>query len=245
MALLDEEAQARADVWNYAFGFINTRVVKCAVELQIPDILENHSGPISLSDLSSAVGCPPQSLHRIMRFLIHRRIFKTTQPPETTAGGGVYYGQTPLSRLMTRDNMAPFMLLHGNPPSGITPEALRTGQRPDLKSVNGEDTWTDPAFGNHKKLFTDAMARHARVAVTAMVENYPTAFEGIGSLVDVGGRHGMAVSMVVKAFRWIRGIAFDLPEIVAHAPPLDGVLFVGGSMFDSVPQADAIMLMVH
>ncbi|KAI3459580.1 hypothetical protein Pfo_016243 [Paulownia fortunei] len=245
--VLDEEAKARAEVWKYAFGFINTCVVKCAIEVEIPDILEKHGAPISLHQLSSAVGVPPETLFRIMRFLVYNGIFKKTEPPQSKASDGdesssVYYAQTPLSRLFTRDNLGPFTLLQGTPqgPSGgITAEALRIGKRPDLKS--DKHTWTDPIYG--KRVFTDAMACHARLTASAIINNYPEAFEGIGSLVDVGGRQGMALSMLVKAFPWVRGISFDLPEIVAKAPPLDGIEFVGGSMFESIPEANAVMLM--
>ncbi|KAL7081305.1 hypothetical protein ACP275_14G031300 [Erythranthe tilingii] len=81
MGFDDKEARARAQVWNYAFGYINPRVVKTAVELEIPDIVEKHGGPISLPELSSAVGVPTESLHRIMRFLIFNGIFKKAPPP--------------------------------------------------------------------------------------------------------------------------------------------------------------------
>ncbi|KAL8486720.1 hypothetical protein ACS0TY_023424 [Phlomoides rotata] len=243
----DEEGRAQAEVWNYAYGFIKTRVVKTAVELEIPEALEKHGGAISLSDLSSAVSCPPEPLYRIMRFLIHHRIFKRAQPPPPSDGNlsPVYYAQTPLSRLLAGDRMAPFIRLHGTPPGpsgGLTVEALRTGKRPDLKSVNGEETWTDREL-SHVKTFTDAMNAHARVTATAIIRNYAEALVGIGVLVDVGGRHGMAVSFFVEAFPWVRGIAFDLPDIVAKAPHRDGVEFVGGTMFEHVPQADVVMLM--
>lgn len=242
MVMIEDE-KARSDVWKFAYGLIKTRVIKCALELDIPDVLEKHGGPISLADLSSAVDCSTDSIYRIMRLLVHDGIFK-----RSTDGGSIHYSQTPLSRLLTKDNLGPVVLLRGTPPGtsgGITAEALRTGKRPDLKeNIDGEDTWTDPEYGNHMKLFTDAMASHARAAVAAMIDFYAAGFEGITTLVDVGGRHGMALSMIVKAFPWVRGITFDLPEIVAQAPPIDGVQFVGGSMFDSVPKADAIMLMV-
>ncbi|KAE9447503.1 hypothetical protein C3L33_20597, partial [Rhododendron williamsianum] len=42
-------------------------VVKCAIQLGIPDALEAHGGPATLLDLSSALGCSPSALHRVMR----------------------------------------------------------------------------------------------------------------------------------------------------------------------------------
>ncbi|KAL0349279.1 UNVERIFIED_CONTAM: Acetylserotonin O-methyltransferase [Sesamum angustifolium] len=49
--------------------------------------------------------------------------------------------------------------------------------------------------------------------------------------------------MLVKAFPWIKAINFDRPEVVSEAPPIDGIEHVGGDMFESVPKADAVMLM--
>ncbi|KAF7112726.1 hypothetical protein RHSIM_RhsimUnG0199000 [Rhododendron simsii] len=63
--------------------------------LGIPDALEARGGPATLSDLSSALGCLPSALHRIMRFLVFRNILK-----EGPAG----YLQTPLSRLLMKNN---------------------------------------------------------------------------------------------------------------------------------------------
>jgi hypothetical protein len=50
--------------------------------------------------------------------------------------------------------------------------------------------------------------------------------------------------MLVKAFPWLRGINFDLPHVVSEAVEFHGVEHVGGDMFQSVPKADAVFLMV-
>ncbi|PIN04439.1 Hydroxyindole-O-methyltransferase [Handroanthus impetiginosus] len=231
--VLDEEAQAGADV-----------LLRIAAELEIPDIVKNHGAPISLSDLSAAVEVPADKLYRIMRFLIHHRIFKKTERPESKVSNDVvYYTHTPLSLLLTMDNVGPFMLLQGGPDRmsrGIM-EVLKSRNCPDCKTPNRESTWGDPGYAT--KEFTDAMACHATVATSVIIENCPEAFRGIGTLVDVGSRHGMALGMLIKAFPWIKGISFDLPVIVAKAPPVDGVQFVRGSMLETIPKADAIMLM--
>nr|QAX90920.1 caffeic acid O-methyltransferase [Catalpa bungei]QAX90950.1 caffeic acid O-methyltransferase [Catalpa bungei] len=244
--VLDEEAQARADVWKYAFGNVTSRVIIVVVQLEIPDIMKKHGGAISLSDLSAAVGVPDDKLYRIMRFLIHHGMFKKIEPPRSKVlDDVVYYAHTPLSLLLTMDNVGPFILLQGAGPhsnyEGLTVDALKIRNCPDFKTLNGESNWDNPLYAT--KVFTDGMACHARVATSAIIENCPEAFRGIRTLVDVGGRHGIALSMLIKGFPWIKGIAFDLPEVVAKAPSVDGIQFVGGSMFDTFPKADAVMLM--
>lgn len=238
----DEATVAMAEAWNHGFGFIKTSVVKTAVELEIPDILQNHGAPISLPDLSSAVGCPADRLHRVMRFLAHHGIFKKTLNP----GGPVCYAQTPISRSLTRDKLGPFVLLQGavrGPNACITAETLRTAKRPGVELAGSDDgLYEDPVF--YTKVFRDAMASHARHTTSALIENYRGGFDGVRSLVDVGGSQGMSLGMLVKAFPRLRGICLDLPEVVARASPLEGVEFVAGSMFESVPKADVVMLMV-
>ncbi|KAI3470286.1 hypothetical protein Pfo_026949 [Paulownia fortunei] len=197
---MDEEAQARVNVWKYAFGFDVMRVVKCAIELGLPDALESHGRPMALSELSTAVGCPEISLHRIMRFLTYHGIFKkqiTSQDP-----GSVFYAQTPLSRLLARDKMGPFVL---------------------------DRIWSLEIDEAYDKLFQDFLACHAKVATSAVINYCPETFQGIGSLVDVGGHEGTAIGMLVEAFPCIRGINFDLPDVE--------------TMFESIPKADAVMLM--
>ncbi|PIN00308.1 Hydroxyindole-O-methyltransferase [Handroanthus impetiginosus] len=248
---MDEEARANVEIWKYALGFAAMGVVKCAIELGLPDAMENHDGPMTLSQLSAAVGCPTGSLHRIMRFLTHNGIFKKELNLSKSQDlESFYYSQTALSRLLTRDKMGPFVLVQAGPPSqsaGLTAKDLKSGKGSGVQNINApsEDIFwnmfeVDPAF---YKLFQQFLASHAKIATTAVINYCPKAFEGIRCLVDVGGHEGIGIGMLVKAFPWIRGINFDLPNVIAGASPIDGVEHVAGNMFESVPKADAVMLM--
>ncbi|KAK4403522.1 Acetylserotonin O-methyltransferase [Sesamum angolense] len=244
---MDEEAQARVDVWKYAYGFDAMRVVKCVIELGLPNVLENHGSPMTLSQLSSAVGCPETSLYRILRFLTHNGIFKKLRNSTHDPASSVFYAQTPLSRLLTRDNMGPFVLLQAGPPGqqfGMSAKDLKAGKGSGLEAASSEDIiWNGEVDATYDKLFQEFLACHARASTKAITDDCPEAFQGIGRLVDVGGHEGTAVGMLVKAFPWIKGINFDRPEVVSGAPPIDGIEHVGGNMFESVPKADAVMLM--
>ncbi|GLJ19615.1 hypothetical protein SUGI_0354910 [Cryptomeria japonica] len=55
-------------------------------------------------------------------------------------------------------------------------------------------------------------------------------------------RSGKALAHIVKAYPHIHGINFDLPHVVQTAPSILGIESVGGSMFDSIPSADAIFV---
>lgn len=244
-----ELAQAQVDIWKYVFGFTEMAVVKCAIDLGIPDALENKEGPTTLADLSSTLGCSPSALYRIMRFLMHRGIFKG----KTTVEGHKGYVQTPLSRLLMRtgkNSMADFVLLESSPVMlapwlSLSSRVLATGISA-FEAAHGQDIWRYAAINpNHCKLIDDAMACDARVALPALVESCPELFEGVGSLVDVGGGNGTTLQLVVKYCPWIRGINYDLPHVVSVASKYDGVVHVGGDMFDNVPKADAAFLKVR
>ncbi|KAL0349277.1 UNVERIFIED_CONTAM: 3'-hydroxy-N-methyl-(S)-coclaurine 4'-O-methyltransferase 1 [Sesamum angustifolium] len=235
---MDEEAQSRVDVWKYAYGFDTMRVVACVIELGLPDVLENHGSTMTLSQLSSAVGCPETSLYRILRFLTHNGIFKKLGSSTQDHVSSVSYAQTPLSRLLTRDNMGPFVLLQAGPPGqqfGLSAKDLKAGKGSGLEAAPSENIiWKWEVDEAYDKLFQEFLACHARESTRAIIDYCPEPFQGIGCLVDVGGHEGTAVGMLVKAFPWIKAINFDRPEVVSEAPHIDGIEHVGGDMFESV-----------
>ncbi|KAJ0010621.1 hypothetical protein Pint_34207 [Pistacia integerrima] len=244
----EEEAQADVEIWNYVFGFVKVAVVKCAIELGIADTIENHGGPMTLSELSSALNCAPSPLHRVMRFLVHYQIFKE----KPTSHGSIAFEQTPISRRFIKhgqNSMAAFVLLENGPEMVASWINLSAGVQvsgtPAFEAAHGKDIWSyavgDESFS---KLINDAMACGARaVTVPAIIKGCPEVFDGVGSLVDVGGGNGTALGLLVKAFPWIRGINFDLPHVVCDAEQSHGVKNVGGDMFQSIPMADAIFIM--
>jgi len=244
----EEDQQAEASIWKYIFGFTEISVVKCAIELGIADAIESHGSPMTLSELSSALTCAPSPLYRIMRFLMHRGIFKE----ELNTHGSPCYAQTSLSRRLVRygeHSMAAFFMVNSSPMAmaslhRLSARVLANGTSP-FEMAHGEEAWSflaaNPA---QSQLVNEAMASDARVVVPAIIHGCPEVFDGLGSLVDVGGGNGTTLHMLVQAFPWLRGINFDLPHVVSEALEFHMVENVGGNMFESVPKADAAFLMV-
>lgn len=110
----------------------------------------------------------------------------------------------------------------------------------------GEDLWSYAAnHPSHNKLFNDAMACDARSAMPQIIKGCPSLFEWVSTVVDVGGGDGTTLSMLVKAFPWIRGINYDLPHVSnSSIPNSDRMEHVGGDMFDSILKADVVFLKV-
>nr|XP_023888735.1 acetylserotonin O-methyltransferase-like [Quercus suber] len=150
----NEEEQADVDIWKYILGFTEMAVVRCAIELGIPDTIESHGSPMTLSELSSTLGCAPSPLYRIMRFLMHRGIFKGTLNSQGSPG----YAQTPLSRRLIKHgehSMAALILLESSPVL-LTPWLSLSARVLDddtssFEVAHGEDIWSysaaNPAHG--------------------------------------------------------------------------------------------------
>ncbi|XP_054811844.1 isoliquiritigenin 2'-O-methyltransferase-like [Prosopis cineraria] len=80
---------------------------------------------------------------------------------------------------------------------------------------------TDPTWN---KTFNKAMANVCNMEMRMILETYK-GFDGISTLVDVGGGTGQ-----------------NLKVIVSKYPSIKGIEHVGGDMFESVPKGDAIIL---
>uniref|UniRef100_M1BHC2 Caffeic acid O-methyltransferase II n=1 Tax=Solanum tuberosum TaxID=4113 RepID=M1BHC2_SOLTU len=97
---------------------------------------------------------------------------------------------------------------------------------------------TDPKLSN---VFNKAMISHTTLVMKNILDTYK-GFEDIKALVDVGGGLGINLNMITSKYPTIKGINFDLPHVVQHAPSYEGVDHVGGDMFESVPEGDAIFM---
>ncbi|KAH9680543.1 O-methyltransferase ZRP4 [Citrus sinensis] len=66
-------------------------------------------------------------------------------------------------------------------------------------------------------------------------------FEGLGTLVDVGGGNGSFSRIISEAFPGIKCTVLDLPHVVANLPEADNFKYIAGDMFQFIPPADAFL----
>ena len=71
------------------------------------------------------------------------------------------------------------------------------------------------------KAFNEAMVGRSTIIMKKIVETYQ-GFEGLASLVDVGGGTGASLNMIISKYPSIKGINFDLPHVVQTAPTYPG-----------------------
>lgn len=250
----EEELQGQAEAWKFTFAFVESLAVKSVVLLGIPDMIfrEGPRATLSLNEIVARLptDSPDAScLFRIMRFLVAKGVFRASVVKSAVDGATeTRYGLTPASKWLVKErelSMVP-MLLMQNDQRTVAPwhrfnECVVAGGIA-FERANGAEIWSyasdHPDFNN---LFNDAMACNARIVMKALLSKYQ-GFHSLNSLVDVGGGTGTAVAEIVRAYPFIRGINYDLPHVVATAPYLPGVDHVGGDMFKTVPNGDAIFM---
>ncbi|KAL4016926.1 hypothetical protein IC575_024597 [Cucumis melo] len=252
----DELLEAQAHIWNHMAAFVNSMSLKCAIQLGIPNAIHRHgSNPMPLSLLVSSLHLHPtktQSLYRLMRLLSHSGFFVLQKEDEEEEEG---YMLTKSSRLLVEDNpcsVTPLIhaLLH---PKLVEPwqffsALFQTDDGvPVFKTAHGMPFWeymeNNPKDG---EIFNAGMASDARLVMSLLLEKHKYVFEGIESLVDVGGGTGTVAKAIPKVFPQIECTSFDLPQVVANLnhnnPP--NFKYVEGDMFKHIPSADAILLKV-
>ncbi|KAI4318659.1 hypothetical protein MLD38_032335 [Melastoma candidum] len=133
--------------WKYVFGFADAAIVKCAIELGIPDVMMSLGGDSTkLSQLSLALGLgvPAPSLLRIMRFLASRGFFKLSVSHDRSDPA---YSLTPLSKLLIKDgpgSLAPFILFKSHPAMLALWHNMAAHERAEdmpYEKANGDDLW--------------------------------------------------------------------------------------------------------
>ncbi|OMO70100.1 O-methyltransferase, family 2 [Corchorus olitorius] len=96
----------------------------------------------------------------------------------------------------------------------------------------------DPRFN---QVFNTAMKNQTTIVMKQILEAYK-GFERLDQVVDVGGGLGASLSIITSKYPSIKGINFDLPHVIQHAPSYPGIEHVGGDMFKSVPKGDAVFM---
>ncbi|XVF60488.1 hypothetical protein PTKIN_Ptkin08bG0051200 [Pterospermum kingtungense] len=240
--------QSQAEIQQYVLAFVDTMAITCAVELRLADIIHSHSGPVTLSQIASCIEDSPSLniffLERIMRLLVRRRVFTAHHHSDA---GETLYGPTHSSRWLLRNSKLSFahlILMHKPIMSSwnyIT-QCVKEGGS-GFKKANDCELW-DYASQNveFNTLFNKAMEDNSWIVSEAFISEYKDGFSNIGSLVDVGGGIGGMAAQIVKSYPHIKAVNYDLPHVIATAPPHNGVSHLGGDMFESIPKADAVFM---
>lgn len=249
--LKHELLDSQTHVWNHLFNYINSMSLKCAIQLGIPDAIHQHGNPMTLSQLADALSITAAksgALRRLMRLLVHSKFFDKVKISEHEAA----YSLTGASRLLLRHeplSMAPFARVVLDPvsmdPWHRMSDWFRDERSSPFETEHGFTFW-EYAEGNDRLdvLFNQGMASDAGCVATVLGRDARHVFEGLGSMVDVGGGTGAMAKGFAAAFPGLKCVVLDLPRVVEGLEGSDNLSFVGGDMFKSIPQADAVFLKV-
>ncbi|KAK9155219.1 hypothetical protein Sjap_002699 [Stephania japonica] len=246
--------EAQACIFKHTFSYINSVSLKCAIELSIPDVIHNHQKPMTHSELVSALQIPrsrSSHLYRLMRLLVHNGLFAMQKIhvheylQEQQEGEG--YVLTTSSKLLL-NNQWVFPIACLSPelfqPCLSLSDWLKGGDgNSSFEAVHGKSLWKF-ALENLDvcNMANDAMAADSRVVSSVLVTNCKDIFEGLTSLVDVGGGIGVMGRAIAEAFPHIKCSVLDLPHVVAPCQGSENLEFVAGDMFQAIPSADAVLL---
>ncbi|GAU40392.1 hypothetical protein TSUD_265360 [Trifolium subterraneum] len=247
---------AQLHLYKHIYSFISSMALKSAVELGIADVIHNHGKPMTLNQLASSLKLHPSKisvLHRFMRLLTHNGFFaaikKKTggdQEEETT-----YYALTPPSKLLVRGASTCLASFTDRYP--LCMDMWHSSKKwftedKDLslfESANGDNFWNmlnkDPESHKWMSLFQEAMEADSQMFKLAL-KDCKHVFEGLETLVDVGGGTGVVAKLIQEAFPDIKCTVLDQPKVVGNLTGNKNLNFVGGDMFKSIPHADAVLL---
>ncbi|KAF7850588.1 hypothetical protein BT93_L5243 [Corymbia citriodora subsp. variegata] len=250
-----ELLRAQAHILNHTYSFINSLCLKWAIEQGIPNLIHHHGRPITLLELVSALDVQPTKAHyvrRLMRILVHSGFFELRDLEEANRQTG--YALNSVSHLLVKSNpssIAAYALFALTPfPKGhwqYLSAWLRDGEDVHPSTfemaygVPAWDAWRSPEINS---LFNEAMASDSSLMAKAVVDTCRGLFEGLSSVVDVGGGTGTLSKVITQAFPHLECTVLDQPHVVDGLVGSERLKFVGGDMFVEIPSADAIILKV-
>jgi len=241
------QTPAPSSVMDLLVGKWVAQAISTAAELGIADVLKD--GPRGTAEIARAVGASEDALYRLLRALA------TVQVVEELDGRR--FALTDLGVQLRSDaplSFAGYARLCGHDitwrPWGRLAESVRTAE-PAFDAVFGA-----PAFDYLAKhpeasaVLNDGMTAITRAETMAIVAAYD--FSQFGTLVDVGGGHGLLLAAVLRATPKLRGVVFDMPtgvdpsRVLLHAEGVaDRAEVVAGDFFEAVPPGGDAYMMKH
>ncbi|RZC68101.1 hypothetical protein C5167_031357 [Papaver somniferum] len=240
----------QAQIWDIIYGYADSLVLRCTVEIGIADIIKNNNGSITLSELVSKLplsNVNSDNLYRILRYLVHLNILGQQT---CAAGGDRVYSLKPVGTLLLKDSetsMVPVILGLSQKDFlfvwNFVKEGLGTGSTTAFEKATGMDMWKYlEVTPDQSKLFDEGQAGETRLLTKTLLEDCRDTFQGMDSLVDVGGGNGTTIKAIHEAFPHIKCTLYDLPHVIANSDDHPNIRKVPGDMFMSVPSAQVLLL---
>jgi hypothetical protein len=231
-----------ADLWRLA-DLATPWCIHVVATLRIAERLE--AGTSEIAELAAAAGADADSLHRVLRHLVEQGLFEEPVAGRFALNEAARGLLEPGARLgLDLDGFGGRMALAW----GSLLAAVRTGA-PAYHTVFGRPFWEDLAAHPAIAESFDALMGpgHGTPDPAVLAADR---WEGVHTVVDVGGGTGALLAEVLRARPGVRGILVDLPATVARSAPVfaaagvaDRVTVAGQSFFDPLPAGADLYLL--
>jgi hypothetical protein len=241
------QPQVAERLMQMATGMGITAALEPIVRIGVPEVLAN--GPLPVSEIAAKTGSNADALYRVMRLLASVGVFAELP--------GRIFALTSTSELLRRDvagSMRDMVLWVSNPFHfrvwSALAHSIQTGQ-PAVEKVCGQSCF-DAIFDDPEVAcdFNSAMTCFSRQTAPRLLETYN--FSGIDTLMDVAGGHGAILCEVLSRYPEMKGILFDLPNVIQEANRHIGSLkldhrckTIAGDFFQGIPAGADAYYMQH
>ena len=226
---------APAAMMEMIVGAWISQAITAVAELGVADALAD--GPLPIEELAARVGADADALHRLLRALIGRGVFRRrpdgryalnlladalrSDAPVSMAWAARFYGSREQRERWTR-----------------LVDSIRTG-RSVVPALHGKESFDYFAEQpEHAELFNKTMTAISELTDASVVAGYD--FSAYPTIVDVGGGHGSLLAGILAAAPASYGVLYDMPQVVSsdllcENGVADRVRIKSGSFFDNVP----------
>ncbi|KAJ0439597.1 putative caffeate O-methyltransferase [Helianthus annuus] len=230
-------------------------VLVASVKLKVLEAIA-EAGPhaqLSAHEIASRLSIvnphAPNMLDRMLHLLASHSVVSCSQRVNESKKPVRVYGLAPVAKYFIPNedgvSLGPLMeLLQGQVFTESwfeLPNCVLEGGIP-FDKVHGGNTFEFPARNAaFNEIFNKSMVHHSTIVIKEVLKHY-NGFDKLKRVVDVGGGFGTAIKLIVSKHPHIKGINYDLPHVIQHAPLYPGIQHVGGDMFQNVPEGDAIFM---
>jgi hypothetical protein len=220
--------------------------VSCLAQLGIPDLVD--AAPMSAEELAKQIGANPHALYRLMR--------ATACVGVLTEGPDGKFSQTPMSAVL-RSSATPslrdFAIMTGrewhNRGWSHLEYCVRTGKQA-MEQIYGAPIFEFlKQHPDEAQIFNRAMTELSMIDAPAVAEAYN--FDGIRTLVDIAGGHGLLLATILQRHPHLQGTLYEMPHVLEGArggplkPVMERCTLASGDMFSSVPAGADAYIMKH